>query len=354
MKRVVLNPATGRWHVDRLPTPQTGSWVGASAPHTRTLPSGTVTFYFTDVEGSTKLWEAYPSEMGRAIELYDTIIRREVERNGGVVFKMLGDACCAAFARANDALSASLATQTSIAAQPWGRVGEIRVRAALHTGAPEQRGGDYFGQPLNRVARLLSAGHGGQILLSSVSQELVRDQLPEGVGLRDLGAHRLKDLLDEEHIFQATGSGLPQEFPVLRTVDSLLTNLPVQRTRLLGRAVELREVRKLLRQKGPGLVTLTGTAGIGKTRLAVEAASVLIGEMEDGVFIVPLATTTDSDLMLSEIASALGIRESGGESLAETVEGYLHEKHMLLILDNLEHIRGGAEIVGRLMAAPAG
>ncbi len=190
------------------------------------LPTGTVTFLFTDIEGSTQRWDAWPDAMRLALVRHDDILREAIEANGGFVFKTVGDAFCAAFATAPDALAAALQAQRALPAQDWGEVGALRVRMALHTGAAQERDGDYFGPPLNRVARLLSAAYGGQTLLSLASQELVRDSLPESTTLRDLGQHRLKDLARPEHVFQLITPGLPVEFGALKTLDTRPNNRP--------------------------------------------------------------------------------------------------------------------------------
>ncbi len=191
------------------------------------LPSGTVTFLFTDIEGSTKRWEAYPQQMQLALHRHDSIVRSSIEAQEGYVFKTMGDAFYAAFPTPLSALAAALEAQRSLRAEKWdGTIGSVPVRMALHTGMVEARGGDYFGQPLNRVARLLSAGHGAQTLVSAATQELVRDHLPPGITLLDMGEHRLKDLVRPEHIFQLVAPPLPTEFPPLRTLDAHPNNLP--------------------------------------------------------------------------------------------------------------------------------
>ncbi len=183
------------------------------------LPTGTVTFLFTDIEGSTTRWEHHGAAMQAALARHDAILREVIEGHAGYVFKTVGDAFYAVFTTAPDALQAALAAQHALQAEAWDEAtGPLRVRIALHTGAAEQREGDYFGPPLNRVARLLSAGYGGQILLSTVTQELVRDQLPAGTELRDLGEHRLKDLIRPERVFQVVAPGLPTDFPPLKTL----------------------------------------------------------------------------------------------------------------------------------------
>ena len=212
----------------------------------RDHPSGTVTFLFTDIEGSTQLWERFPQAMQAALARHDALLQQAIEDHGGYVFKTVGDAFCAAFATASATLLAALAAQRALAAEPWGDVGAIRVRMALHTGATEERGGDYFGPPVNRVARLLSAGAGGQVLLSGVTFELVRAALPDGCALRDMGEHHLKDLGQPEHVYQLAAADLPSDFPPLKTLDTFPNNLPVELTSFVGREREMAEARSLL------------------------------------------------------------------------------------------------------------
>ena len=189
-------------------------------------PTGTVTFLFTDIEGSTKLWEDNAPAMQAALAHHDELLRWVVEERGGYVFKTVGDAFCCAFPTAPDALEAALEVQRKLFSSEWEQIGTLRVRMALHVGAAQERGGDYFGSPVNRVARLMSAAHGGQVLLSLSTEELVGDQLPAGTSLRDLGEHRLKDLFRPERVFQLSTPGLPSEFPPLRTLDVYRNNLP--------------------------------------------------------------------------------------------------------------------------------
>ncbi|MFL5732416.1 MAG: adenylate/guanylate cyclase domain-containing protein, partial [Chloroflexia bacterium] len=222
------------------------------------LPSGTVTFLFTDIEGSTSRWEQHPEQMRAALARHDDLLRSAIEEQGGYIFKTMGDAFCAAFSSPHAALSAALASQRALQGEQWPEhIGAIKVRMALHTGAVEEQAGDYFGQPLNRVARLLSAGHGGQTLLSLATQELVRDQLPLNLWLQDLGEHRLKDLIRPERVFQLVAPGLPSNFPPLRTLDNRPNNLSVQPTPLIGREKELAAIEKMLRREDVRLVTLT-------------------------------------------------------------------------------------------------
>ena len=314
-------------------------------------PTGTLTFLFTDIEGSTKLWEHNAQAMEVALARHDELLRRAIEEHGGYVFKTVGDAFCAAFLTAPDALEAALDAQRLLLKERWGESDPLRVRMALHMGAAEERDGDYFGPPVNRVARLLSAGHGGQVLLSLPTQELVRDQLPAGTSLMDLGERRLKDLFRPERIFQLTAPSLPSEFPPLRTLESHPNNLPLQSTPLVGREREVREIAERLRSEEVRLLTLTGAGGTGKTRLALQAAADLLEEFSDGAFFVTLATITDPELMPSAIAGSLGVKESAEQPLVETLKNYLQEKHLLLLLDNFEQVLQGAFAVGELVAA---
>src|SRR5919112_4738595 len=314
-------------------------------------PTGTVTFLFTDIEGSTKLWETSPNAMQRALARHDEILKEAVEGQDGYAFKTVGDAFWCAFRTASAALKASLFAQRALFSEDWPEeTGPLRVRMALHTGAAEERDGDYFGPPVNRVARLLTAAHGGQVVLSLSTHEMVRDQLPDGAALMDLGERRLKDLFRPERIFQLVAPGLPSEFPPLRTLEVRPNNLPLQPTPLVGREKEVEEVVERLHSEEVRLLTLTGPGGTGKSRLALQAAAELLEEFEDGVFFVALATITDPALVSSAIAGPLGVEESADQSLMESLKSYLHHKHLLLILDNFEQVLEGAAGVGELLA----
>ena len=317
-------------------------------------PTGTVTFLFTDIEGSTKLWEKNAPAMQAALARHDELLRWAIEERCGYVFKTVGDAFCAAFPTAPDALEAALSAQRTLFADEWPQTGPLRVRVALHTGAAEERDGDYFGPPVNRVARLLSAAHGGQVLLSLPAQELVRDQLPAGTSLRDLGEYRLKDLFRPERVFQLIATGLPVEFPPLRTLDAYRNNLPLQPTPLIGREKEVSEVCTLLRHEETRLLTLTGPGGTGKTRLALQAAADFLDDFPDGTFFVPLATLSESELFFSAVAETLGVKETGEQSLDESLKDYLSERRLLLLLDNFEQVLGAASAVTELLAAAQG
>jgi predicted ATPase/class 3 adenylate cyclase len=313
-------------------------------------PTGTLTFLFTDIEGSTKLWERDSSVMQVALARHDEILRSAIEEHGGYVFKTVGDAFCAAFSTAPDALEAVLETQRRLLSSEWEQSGPLFVRMALHTGAAQERVGDYFGPPLNRVARLLSAAHGGQVLLSLPTQELVRDQLPAGTSLMDLGEHRLKDLFRPERVFQLVSPDLPSEFPPLRTLDAYRNNLPLQPTPLIGREKEVSEVSGLLRGEATRLLTLTGPGGTGKTRLALQAAADLLEDFPDGTFFAQLATVTQAELFLPAVAETLGVRETGEQPFDESLEDYLSERSLLLLLDNFEQVLEAAPAVTELLA----
>jgi predicted ATPase/class 3 adenylate cyclase len=306
------------------------------------MPTGTVTFLFTDIQGSTRLWENEPEAMRGSLARHDLLLRQAILASGGSVFKTIGDAFCAAFATATDAIAAAVRAQQALSAEPWGqersdaRRVPLRVRMAIHSGAAEERDSDYFGPPLNRVARLLAAGHGGQTLLSLAAAELARDALPEGVSLGDLGQHRLKDLDRPEHVFQLLHPDLPVDFPPLRTLDSLPNNLPIQLTSFIGREREIAEAQRLLGDTR--LLTLTGTGGCGKTRLALQVAADRLDEHPDGVWWVELASLTEPGLVPQAVADALRLREEPGRPLMATLTDHLKPRSLLLALDNCEHL----------------
>ena len=300
------------------------------------LPTGTITFLFSDIEGSTRKWERHPDAMRRALAQHDRLLRAAFESCGGYVFKTIGDAFCVAFDTAQNGLTGALEAQRALHAAVWEEIGEMKVRMALHTGAAEHRDDDYFGQSLNRVARILSAAHGGQVLLSLATQELVRDLLPHGVQLRHLGEHRLRDLARPEHLYQLLAADLPAEFPALRSLESIPNNLPVQLTSFIGREREMAEVKRLL--ASTRLLTLSGTGGTGKTRLSLQVAAELLDTFPDGVWFVEFATIDDPTLVVETVAAALDLRQEADRPLVSTLTAFLRSRHLLLILDNCEHV----------------
>ena len=276
------------------------------------------------------------------------MLRQAIEDNNGVVFKTVGDAFCAAFATAPQALAAALTAQSSLISEPW--LVALKVRMALHTGAVELRDNDYFGQPLNRVARLLATGHGAQVLLSDVTHDLTRDTLPPAVSLKSLGEHRLRDLGRPEHISQLLHPDLPADFPPLKSLDNpeLPNNLPPQVTSFIGREKEILEVKSLLGKTR--LLTLSGSGGCGKTRLALQVAAEVLEDFPEGVWLVELAGLSDPGLLASTVAQALHIKEQAGQTIQQTLLEGLKSKAPLLILDNCEHLLSAcAQLVAVLL-----
>ena len=314
-------------------------------------PTGTVSFLFTDIEGSTKLWEHQHDLMQDAFRRHEAILRAAIAANGGYAYKMIGDAFQAAFQTAPAALAASLDAQHALGGEDWGPIGPIRVRIALHTGVVEERGDDYVGPLLNRVARLLSTGYGGQILLTATTRELVRDSLPPEVSLLDLGEHRLKDLIRPERVFQAVAPGLVESFPSLKSLDTRPNNLPVQRSPLIGREQEVVAVVGLLRRADTGLVTLTGPGGMGKTRLSLQVAAELLDDFPDGVWFVELAPITDPALVTTTLATTLGVKEAADQPLRDSLLAFVRDKRLLLVLDNFEQVVAAAPLVADLLRA---
>ncbi len=299
-------------------------------------PAGTVTFLFTDIEGSTRLWEAHPEAMRTSLARHDDLMRQAIASAGGHVFKTIGDGFCAAFATAPQGLDAVLAAQSALTAEPWPEQTPIKVRMALHTGAVESRDDDYFGPPLNRVARLLGAAHGGQCLLSQATFELVRDFLPAAAGLRDLGTHQLKDLARSEQVFQLLHPSLRDDFPALRSLSQRPNNLPLQLTSFVGREAEIGQVTGMFGRSR--MVTLTGAGGSGKTRLSIQAAADLLESKPDGVWFVELATVTDPDGLERAVAAVLSVNDDRDVDLRTATVRHIGSKQLLLILDNCEHI----------------
>jgi predicted ATPase/class 3 adenylate cyclase len=314
------------------------------------LPSGTITFLFTDIESSTKLWEQYPDQMGKSLPVQETILREEIARHGGHVFKTVGDGVYAVFGDTLSAVSAAGDAQQRLVETSWETPGGLRVRMALHTGTAQLQGGDYFGPALNRIARILSAGHGGQVLVSEATRTLVERDLPKGSSLRDQGLHRLKDLAQPEHIFQLVTPGLPDDFPQLRSLDAFPNNLPRQLTSFVGREREMMDVKNLL-STSP-LLTLTGSSGSGKTRLALQVGAELVETFRDGVWLVALEVVSDQLMVPRAIASAVGVHEDlsfVARPLSDVLVDSLKEKSLLLIVDNCEHVLSASAEIATLL-----
>ena len=299
------------------------------------MPTGTVTFLFSDIEGSTHRWEQYPAAMAEAVARHDVLVRFEIERHGGFVFKTVGDAFCTAFRSPVQALRAALACQQRMHAEDFSAVGGLRVRMGVHVGIAVERDSDYYGPTLNRVARLMSIGHGGQVLVSDAVRGSVANGLPADTSLVDLGLRRLKDLMQPEHVWQVSGGGLPSDFPPLTSLDARPNNLPVQRTALLGREHDLAFVKGLV--SAHRLVTVSGAGGVGKTRLALQVGADLIDRYERGVWFADLSSTSDDALAPSVIAQALDVSQSG-DSIESSLLQALKNRKLLLILDNCEHL----------------
>ncbi len=312
------------------------------------LPTGTVTFLFTDIEGSTERWDAHRETMSAAVQRHDLIGRAAMDAHGGYVFKTVGDAFCVAFARTDAAVAAALDFQRALATEDFTAIGGLRVRAALHVGAADERGGDYFGSTVNRVARLLAIGHGGQTLLSGVMHDLVLGALPAQASLRDLGEHRLKDLSRPEYVYQLVAPGLASEFPALRSLESLPNNLPLQMTSFVGREREVAEIAELLGTHR--LVTLVGSGGIGKTRTSLQVAANLLDGSGNGVWFIELAPLASGEYIPAAIAQALGLSlPPVGDVLVHLVKT-LKSWDALLVFDNCEHlIDGSAKSIAALL-----
>jgi predicted ATPase/class 3 adenylate cyclase len=322
------------------------------------LPTGTVTFLFTDIEGSTPLWEQMPDAMRPAVALHLNLLHQAIKASGGLVFKVIGDAIQAAFPLASGALAAAIASQKAFQSADWpAQTGPLKVRMGLHTGPAEiehSSGGiDYaISHTLNRVARIMSAGHGGQILLSQETTDLVNRILPSDVSLKDLGEQQLKGLARLEHLFQVCAPGLPDNFPPLRTSISHPSNLPAQLTSFIGREAEINALRRMVTSGVTRLVTLTGPGGTGKTRLALEVATALRASFRDGVWLVELAPLADPALVPLTVAAALGLHETPGKPIIHKLVEYLTPRQMFLILDNCEHVvEEAAALAGTLLQA---
>lgn len=318
------------------------------------VTQGLLTFAFTDIVGSTRLWENAPHFARQALARHYEIVHSVVAANHGSVFKTVGDACCCVFDEPVDAVRASLVIQRALQDEAWApEIGALRVRVGIHTGAAIAEGGDYFGPTLNRVARLTSAAHGGQVLLSAATAELVREVLADECTIVDLGSHRLKDLAEPQRMFQATCTGLPAEFPAPASLDAHPNNLPSQLSTFVGRRQEVDQLRDLLAENR--LVTVCGLGGIGKTRLALQVAADTIVFYKDGSWLIRLDDVTDPDLVPQALAATLGISGVPAQDLSETLCAHLRSQNVLLLFDNAEHVLAQtALLVRKLLGCAAG
>ena len=301
------------------------------------LPTGTVTFLFTDLEGSTRLWQEHPEAMQPALARHDEIVRGAIESHGGFVVKTTGDGAHAAFATASDAVDAAVAAQLAIEAEAWTLPEPLRVRMGIHTGPAELRDGDYYGTAVNRAARIMSIAHGGQIVVSQASREVLGEV---EVDLVDLGEHRLKDLGQRERIFQVVHGELRGDFPPLRSIDAFAGNLPLQATSFVGRDDDVRSIADALRTTR--LLTVTGVGGVGKTRLAIQVAAELLPAFPDGAWLCELAAANDAEALVQVVAATLGVQPRAGASLEASIVEFLRTRAALVVLDNCEHLLDAA------------
>ena len=290
------------------------------------MPSGVVTFLFTDIEGSTQRWESDPRAMREALTEHDAVLRASIAAHDGLLFKHTGDGICAAFASASDAVRAAITAQRGLT---------LPVRMGLATGDVEADGSDYFDPTLNRTARVMSAGHGGQILVAASTADHL-----EGIELIDLGRRQLRDLSEALQIFQVRAPGLRTDFPPLKTIDTVPGNLPAQATSFIGRDAEVKELTDLMHTHR--LVTLTGVGGVGKTRLALQVAADLTPQFADGVWLVELAPVGDPAAVPAAVATALGVTPQAGLTVSESLAIALAGRRLLIVMDNCEHVLDAA------------
>jgi predicted ATPase/class 3 adenylate cyclase len=313
------------------------------------LPTGTVTFLFTDIEGSTRLLQELGDRYAAVLDEHAAIVRGAIADGGGVEVGTEGDSFFAAFPSPVGAVDAAVAAQRGLAAHHWSHGTPVRVRMGLHTGEGVLRGDSYVGIDVNRAARIADAAHGGQVILSDATRGLVEHSLPEGASLRDLGEHRLKDIAHAEHLHDLVIEDLPSAFPPPRTLDARPNNLPAQLTSFVGREEQIAEIRQLLGRTR--LLTLTGAGGTGKSRLALQVATEILTEYRDGSFFADLSSVTDPTLVPSAVAEALGVREVAGRPILEAVKDHLHDKDLLLVVDNFEQVAEGAPVIEELLIA---
>jgi predicted ATPase/class 3 adenylate cyclase len=317
----------------------------------RDLLTGTVTFLFTDIEGSTRLLQRLGDRYREVVDRHGRILREAIASGGGTEVHTEGDSFFAVFPTPAGALAAAVQVQQALATHAWPEGHSVRVRMGLHTGNGVLGGDDYIGLDVHLAARIAAAGHGGQVLVSEATKAQIEQTLPEGTSLRDLGRHRLKDIEQPEHLYDLVIADLPAEFPAIRTMDARPTNLPPQRTSFIGRGRQVAEVTSLLAERR--LLTLTGPGGTGKTRLALKVAADHLDRFSDGVFFADLSPIPDPALVPSVIAQALVVREEAGRDLLDTLADHLRDRHLLLVLDNSEQVIEAAAAIARLLdAAP--
>ena len=329
------------------------------APPDEAPPVVARAFLFTDIEGSTRLWEKHPVAMRRALAQHDALLFAISEQKAGHVFKTIGDAFCIAFESPENAVHAAVDAQTALLAQDWGQVGPIRVRMAIHWGDAEARDNDYFGTPLNRGARLRDASHGGQILVSAAVREALssleitpdKDIAADGITFLDQGQHRLKDIIEPEQVYQVCAPGLPVEFPKLRTPSTHPNNLPAATTTFVGRRAEARAVRDLLTQPGVRLLTLSGMGGAGKTRLALDVASDLLEMHPEGVWFADLAAVASPSLVLPTLLRACGLKPDPSQTPLDQLSQHFRDAQALLVLDTFEQVADAADDIAHLLRA---
>jgi predicted ATPase/class 3 adenylate cyclase len=317
------------------------------------MTSQILTFLYTDIEGSTRLWEQYPNSIEKNIKQHDRILRNAVEKNGGSIFRTVGDGICAVFENASKAVAAALQIQVDISGHSWDEVDFLKVRIAINTGEAEKQGSDYTGGSLNRIGRILGVTHGGQILISQPTRLFVRDTLPEGVSLKDLGEVHLRDLSSPENIYQLVHPDLPQDFPPIDALNLNKNNLPTQISPLIGREADLSEIVNRMVSEKVRMLTLTGPGGTGKTRLGLQAAADLITHFDNGVYFIDLASINEAERVLPSIARVLGVRETGSRPVLDELVEHLQSQKMLLLLDNMEQVTSaGPPLAALLLACP--
>jgi len=316
------------------------------------LPTGTVTFFFSDIEGSTRLIQQLGERYPDVLLAHHTVLRKALAEHGGNELRTEGDSFFIVFGSALDACSGAAAAQLALHSHAWPEGGRVQVRIGLHTGEATLVGNEYLGLDVHRAARVASAAHGGQVLVSETTRALVDHVLPLSLSLKDLGLHRLKDLARPERLYQLNIEGLTGEFPALRTLEATPNNLPTQMTSFIGRDDQVREARQLLTRAR--LLTLTGPGGTGKTRLSLQIAADVMDQFPDGVYFVPLAAVQDPELVPSAIAQALAISTTGSRHPIEALVDYLHDKRTLLVLDNFEQLLPAAPIATTLLEGSPG